>query len=257
MTDQPPAGPPEKPTHACDLIKEGPGLTCPAGLPVPRGTVLARRTLRSVAFLVLLALLVAGANLLWTSHAVNAYQSSQRQQAAAQQHQGAMIEAKLCQTLDRLAALRPPAGNPRTNPSRAFDQQVHATLDELGPDIGCKRLSVSERDERLAVQGPRGPQGRRGDQGNQGNQGNRGEQGKAGLSVSVRRALVFLFVLNVALAGANLLWTAHEVRAANQARCGSVVADATIPLAATGAARTWEARFETVARQRARQLACG
>jgi hypothetical protein len=46
----------------------------------------------------------------------------------------------------------------------------------------------------------------------------------------VRRALVFLFVLNVALAFANLLWTAHEVQAGNQSRCGTVVAYASIPL---------------------------
>ena len=66
MTDLP------MPTHACDLVKEGPALTCPAGLPVPRGTVLTRHALRSVAALVILALLVTGANLLWTAHVVNA-----------------------------------------------------------------------------------------------------------------------------------------------------------------------------------------
>ncbi len=66
MTDLP------APTHACDLIREGDGLTCPAGLPVPRGTVLTRKALRSVATLVLLALLVTAANLLWTWHVVNA-----------------------------------------------------------------------------------------------------------------------------------------------------------------------------------------
>ena len=64
MTDLP------KPTHACDLIKEGSGLTCPAGLPVPRGTALTRSALRSVAVLVLIGLLVTGANLLWTAHVV-------------------------------------------------------------------------------------------------------------------------------------------------------------------------------------------
>ena len=64
MTDLP------MPTHACDLVKEGPGLTCPAGLPVPRGTVLTRHALRSVAVLVLLGLLVTAANLLWTAHLV-------------------------------------------------------------------------------------------------------------------------------------------------------------------------------------------
>ena len=126
-----PDGQHAKPTHACDLIKEGPGLTCPAGLPVPRGTVLTRSALRSVAILVLLSLLVTGANLLFTAHEVNASRTTQ-------QRQGQLVEQKLCSTLGKLAALRPPAGNPKTNPSRAFEDNLHATLDGLGPDIGCK-----------------------------------------------------------------------------------------------------------------------
>jgi hypothetical protein len=110
---------------------------------------------------------------------------------------------------------------------------------------------VSENDERLAVQGPRGPQGR------QGNQGNRGERGTAGLSRPVRRALVFLFTLNVVLAGANMVWTAHVVQGSNRDRCASVVADATIPLPPAGSPlRAWEAAFEANSRQRARQLGC-
>ena len=136
MTDLPP--PSHKPTHACDLVKEGPGLTCPAGLPVPRGTVLTRRALRSVAVLVLLALLVGGASLLWTARQENAFQASQRAQITAQKQQGAVIERKLCQTLGRLTALKPPPGDPHTNPSRAFEQDLHATLAQLGPDIGCR-----------------------------------------------------------------------------------------------------------------------
>ena len=127
MTDQPA----HKPTHACDLVKEGPGTTCPAGLPVPRGTVLTRSALRSVAILVLLSLLVTGANLLFTAHEVNVSRTTQ-------QRQGLLIERKLCSTLGKLAALRPPAGNPKANPSRAFEDNLHAALDGLGPDLGCK-----------------------------------------------------------------------------------------------------------------------
>ena len=67
---------------------------------------------------------------------------------------------------------------------------------------------MSEEDERLAMPGPRGPQG---------NQGNRGERGSAGLSKSVRRALVFLFAVNLALAAVNLFWTGHEVHASESA----------------------------------------
>ena len=130
MTDLP--TPPHKPTHACDLVKEGPGLTCPAGLPVPRGTVLTRRTLRSVAVLVLVAIMLAGLNLLWTAHEVRA-------NTAAQQRQGQVVEQKLCSTLGKLAALTPPPGSPEANPSRKYEQEMHATLDQLGPDLGCKR----------------------------------------------------------------------------------------------------------------------
>ena len=109
---------------------------------------------------------------------------------------------------------------------------------------------MNEDGERLIWQGPRGLQG---------NQGERGAQGRAGLSAPVRRALVFLFVLSVVLAGANMLWTAYEVRASNQARCASVLADATIPLprlSAGSVSREWEAVFEANARQRAKQLGC-
>ena len=139
MTDLP--EPASKPTHDCDLIKEGGGLTCPAGLPVPRGTVLTRKMLRSVAILVLLAMLVTGANLLWTAHEVRSFRSSQQQQNAAQLRQGALVEEKLCTTLGRLAALKPPGGSPSSNPARAYEDGLHTTLSQLGPDIGCKGRS--------------------------------------------------------------------------------------------------------------------
>jgi hypothetical protein len=56
---------------------------------------------------------------------------------AAQRRQGVIVEHKICTTLAHLDALKPPAGNPRKNPSRAFDQDLHVTLDQLGPDLGC------------------------------------------------------------------------------------------------------------------------
>ena len=56
---------------------------------------------------------------------------------ASEQRQGEMVERKTCTTMAHLAALKPPAGNPRKNPSRAFDQNLHVTLDQLGPDLGC------------------------------------------------------------------------------------------------------------------------
>ena len=133
MTDKP------KLSHACDLVKESDGPTCPAGLPVPRGTVLTRRTLRSVAILVVLGLLVTGVNLLWTAHAVNSFRVSQRQEQVAQRRQGLLVERRLCTTLGRLAALTPPPGDPASNPSRAYLQAQHDTLAQLGTDLGCSR----------------------------------------------------------------------------------------------------------------------
>jgi hypothetical protein len=63
-------------------------------------------------------------------HYVDASQAAQRQQSL-------IVERKICTTMGRLAALKPPAGNAAANPSRAYEQQLHATLDQLGPDLGC------------------------------------------------------------------------------------------------------------------------
>jgi hypothetical protein len=104
---------------------------------------------RAVVFL--FALCVAGivVSLLWTAHEVNSNAAAQRSQQAAQQRQAAAeqaaqqrsaaaVGAKLCTMGAKLAALKPPAGNPLTNPSRAYLQQQAAVLAGLGPDLGCK-----------------------------------------------------------------------------------------------------------------------
>lgn len=93
---------------------------------------------RALVFLFALAVLLAGAGLLWTSHEVRASQAAQQREQAAQQRAGVALGDKLCITFSRLAALKPPAGDPAKNPSRAYDQELHATLDELGADLGCK-----------------------------------------------------------------------------------------------------------------------
>ena len=80
--------------------------------------------------LTLVSAILSGAALLG---AISYYHAGQ----AAQQRQGAAFEAKLCATLGRLAALKPPPGSPAGNPSRAYLQQEHAVLAELGPDVGC------------------------------------------------------------------------------------------------------------------------
>jgi hypothetical protein len=92
--------------------------------------------------IVVLFLIAAGSgvgNLFWTAHETGAATAAQHREQVAQQRQGAMVEQKLCTTLGKLAVLKPPPGNPSANPSRAFDQELHSTLAQLGPDIGCGR----------------------------------------------------------------------------------------------------------------------
>lgn len=98
--------------------------------------------------LVVVAFLLLGANLLFTAHYVNstraallnqqqAYEAGQRRDQAEQRAAGVLVIRKLCTTFGELAANKPPAGNPNTNPSRGYDQRNHKILDGVGPDIGC------------------------------------------------------------------------------------------------------------------------
>jgi hypothetical protein len=90
--------------------------------------------------IVVLFLIAAGSgvgNLFWTAHEVHSAAAAQRQEQAAQQRAGVVTEQKLCTTLGKLAVLKPPPGSPSANPSRAFDQELHTTLSQLGPDLGC------------------------------------------------------------------------------------------------------------------------
>ena len=80
-------------------------------------------------FLVNTVLVVAGYLLL---------SSAVHHEQAAQHAQAQIAERKLCTTLGRLAQLHPPAGSPRANPSRGYLQDLHSTLAQLGPDIGCR-----------------------------------------------------------------------------------------------------------------------
>lgn len=85
---------------------------------------------RYIAVAVIMTLLLL--DFLFTARYVNSTQQ-------AQQRQGRLVEHSICTTLGKLAALKPPAGNPATNPSRAYEDSLHATLDQLGPDLGCRR----------------------------------------------------------------------------------------------------------------------
>lgn len=62
------------------------------------------------------------------------------QTLANQAHQSATFEGQLCNTLNSLKALKPPAGNPATNPSRAFDVNQHVVLSQLAADLGCPAI---------------------------------------------------------------------------------------------------------------------
>ena len=95
------------------------GATGDRGLPAA--------VVRAIAYLLVLNLVLIGAGYLFLAHDAN----GQRQQARA-------AEARICTTMRRLSALEPPPGNPAANPSRKFDDELHATLDELGPDLGCR-----------------------------------------------------------------------------------------------------------------------
>ena len=106
-----------------------------AGLSVP--------VRRALVFMFVLAVLLGGLSLFWTSHEVHAsqaaIQAAQHREDAVQQQAGAVVERKLCTTLGKLAALVPPPGPAAKNPSRAYEQSLHGTLDELATDIGCKQ----------------------------------------------------------------------------------------------------------------------
>ena len=97
---------------------------------------------RAVISLFAFTLVLAGLNLFWTAHEVNAsrsaIQAEHAREQAEQRQAGAVLGGKLCLTFGKLAALKPPPGPAAENPSRAFEQELHATLDELGADLGCK-----------------------------------------------------------------------------------------------------------------------
>jgi hypothetical protein len=97
---------------------------------------------RGLVYLFMLSALFGAFNLFWTAHEVHssqsAIQAAQHREQVMQQQAGAVLGRKLCATFGALAALKPPPGNPRVNPARAYEQEEHATLDQLGTDLGCK-----------------------------------------------------------------------------------------------------------------------
>jgi hypothetical protein len=94
-----------------------------------RGEGMTRATRRAIVMLFALTVALSAASILFT---VSYYHRSE----AAQQRQGELLEAKLCTSLDALAALRPPPGS-LTDLSRKYLEDQHQVLAELGPDVGC------------------------------------------------------------------------------------------------------------------------
>lgn len=98
-----------------------------------------RRHAAGLAVAAVLALLAA--NFVFTANYVNSTQAAQQRAAQAaqdaQRRAGVAVEHKICTTLGELAALQPPPGDPAANPARLYEQQQHATLSQLGPDLGC------------------------------------------------------------------------------------------------------------------------
>jgi hypothetical protein len=106
------------------------------------GDVQVSKGTRRFAVLLLFLVLVMGAGAIVSSYLeYHHFEDTQTQQyqsfAASQKAQRLAAEAKLCTTLDHLAALKAPAGNVAGNPSRAYEQELASTLAQLKPDVGC------------------------------------------------------------------------------------------------------------------------
>lgn len=97
---------------------------------------------------VVLAVVMSGATLISQQLQQNSFETTINTNHNAnlerQAAQAAAVEAKLCKSLkplEPLATLKAPVGNPASNPSRAFEQQLVirlAPLAQLGSDIGCR-----------------------------------------------------------------------------------------------------------------------
>ena len=104
-----------------------------------------RRALPVLPVLLVLVFLVGGGNLLASWQQVQSFKDQLRQQQLAQQKAAAKEIGELCATFGKVAELKPPAGNPQTNPSRAFDQEEHADLAGVVPDLGCDARAAARQ----------------------------------------------------------------------------------------------------------------
>lgn len=143
MTDAP-LGPPTEPAMVSVV---------PVAPPPPRPRFTRRQRFSFWAFIVLMVVL-SGGSLLSSylqntsfQHAITSGHNqrvAQEAAAAAKQAQAnALLAAKLCHSLNTLAALKPPASMPGTSTAsqagRVYEQQLAATLGELSGDVGCQK----------------------------------------------------------------------------------------------------------------------
>lgn len=56
-----------------------------------------------------------------------------------EQQNGIIVQRKICKTLDLLYREKPPSGDASKNPSRAYEQDLHARFADLRIDLGCVR----------------------------------------------------------------------------------------------------------------------
>lgn len=115
----------------------------PQGPQGEQGTAGLPRSIRwALVFLFALSVALGSLDLFWSAHESSstraAIQAQDAREQAEQRAAGVLLSGKLCLTFGRLAALKPPPGNPEANPSRAYLQAQHDTLAQLGTDLGCK-----------------------------------------------------------------------------------------------------------------------
>ena len=93
---------------------------------------------RSLVYMGVVFLVLVAANFLWSARQQNAYEASLARDHVAHLKADELMVEKLCLTFGKLGALKPPAGPAAANPARAYEQEEHATLIQLGTDLGCK-----------------------------------------------------------------------------------------------------------------------
>lgn len=115
------------------------------GKPGERGPGLTPAVRRTLVYLFTTAAVLAATALFWVARTADTTTAQYRHEQAATAAAGRVLEHKLCTTFGKLAALKPPPGNPNTNPSRAWEQGEHAILDQVGPDLQCPKEQSHER----------------------------------------------------------------------------------------------------------------